>query len=147
MGKIYVDADACPVRDEVVKVAQRHQLRTYMVSDGGIRPFQEKLIELVVVASGEDAADDWIFGKIGSGDIVITSDILLADRCIRNGAVALKPSGDILEEKNIGSAVASRNLMAGLREVGEILGGPRPFTKKDKSCFSNSLERLVRRTK
>ena len=124
MLKIYVDADACPVRDEVVKVAKRHELRTYMVSDGGIRPFPEKLIELVVVAPGEDAADDWIFEKIGSGDILVTSDILLADRCIKNGAVALKPSGDVLEEKNIGSVVASRNLMAGLREAGETRGDP-----------------------
>ena len=118
-----------------------------MVSDGGIRPFPEKLIELVVVAAGEDAADDWIFEKIGPGDILITSDILLADRCIKNGAVALKPSGDVLEEKNIGSAVASRNLMAGLREAGEIRGGARPFTKKDRSRFSNSLESLVCRAK
>ena len=147
MLKIYVDADACPVRDEVVKVAQRHELRTYMVSDGGIRPFPEKLIELVVVAPGEDAADDWIFEKIGSGDILVTSDILLADRCIKNGAVALKPSGDVLEEKNIGSAVASRNLMAGLREAGEIRGGSRPFTKNDRSRFSNSLESIVCRAK
>ena len=147
MLKIYVDADACPVRDEVVKVAQRHELRTYMVSDGGIRPFPEKLIELVVVAPGEDAADDWIVEKIGSGDILVTSDILLADRCIKNGAVALKPSGDVLEEKNIGSAVASRHLMAGLREAGETLGGPKPFTKKDRSRFSNSLESLVCRAR
>ena len=118
-----------------------------MVSDGGIRPFPEKLIELVIVAPGADAADDWIFEKIGPGDILITSDILLADRCIKNGAVALKPSGDVLEEKNIGSAVASRNLMAGLREAGETRGGPRAFTQKDRSRFSNSLESLVCRAK
>ena len=147
MRKIYVDADACPVRDEVVKISQRHKLKTYMVSDGGIRPFKEKLIELVVVASGEDAADNWIVDKIGLGDIVITSDLLLADRCIKVGAVALTPSGGVLEEKNIGSVVASRNLMAELRETGVTLGGPRSYSKKDRSRFSNSLEGLVCRTR
>ena len=143
MLKIYVDADACPVRGEVVKVAQRHQLKTYMVCDGGIRPHRDKLIELIVVTAGADAADDWIVDAIGLEDIVITSDILLADRCVKAGALALKPSGEVLEPNNIGAAVASRNLMAGLREAGEFLGGPRSFSKQDRSRFSNSLESVV----
>ena len=101
----------------------------------------------MLVQSGEDAADNWIVDKVGSGDIVITSDILLADRCIKKGASALKPSGEVLEETNIGPVVASRNLMAGLREIGVISDGPKPFSNRARSRFSNSLEGLVCRTR
>ncbi len=135
------------MKDEVLKVAQRHQVKTYIVSDGGIRPYQDPLIELVIVAQGADAADDWIADEIGAGDIAITSDIPLADRCVKAGALVLKPNGEVLDEKKIGAAVATRNLMTGLREAGEITGGPRSFSKQDRSRFSNALEVAVQRAK
>ncbi|MBT5939733.1 MAG: YaiI/YqxD family protein [Rhodospirillaceae bacterium] len=126
MPEIYVDADACPVKDEVIKVATRHGLRTYMVSDGGIRPYPSPLVELVIVEQGADAADDWIAEHISNGDIAITSDIPLAARCLEQGAQALKPNGEAFTENSIGMALATRELMQGLRESGEITGGPCP---------------------
>jgi uncharacterized protein YaiI (UPF0178 family) len=120
MVEIYIDADACPVKDETVRVADRHGLKTYMVSDGGIRPSPNPLVELVIVAPGADAADDWIAEHIETADICITNDIPLAAQCLERGAYALKPNGDAFSENSIGMALANRELMQGLRETGEI---------------------------
>ena len=143
MVEIYVDADGCPVRDECIKVARRHDLKLYNVSDGGIRPVNDKRIELVVVSPGMDAADRWISNHIGSNDIVVTADIPLAADCIKSGAVALKPNGDTLNETNIGPVQGTRDLMANLRETGEITGGPSPFNRQDRSRFLSALEVAV----
>ncbi|MBT3991608.1 MAG: YaiI/YqxD family protein [Rhodospirillaceae bacterium] len=147
MLEIYVDADACPVKDEVLKVATRHSLKVFMVSDGGIRPYPSPLVELVIIEQGADAADDWIAEHIGNGDITITSDIPLAARCLEKGAAALKPNGEAFTENSIGMALATRELMQGLRETGEITGGPRPFSKRDRSEFLNALEVTVQSAK
>ncbi len=147
MVEIYVDADACPVKDETVKVAARHQIKTYLVSDGGIRPRPSPLVELVVVAQGADAADDWIAEHIQKADICITNDIPLAARCLEKGALALKPNGDAFTENSIGMALANRELMQGLRESGEITGGPRPFSKSDRSAFLNHFETTIQAAK
>lgn len=143
MVEIYVDADACPVKDETLRVAARHGLKTYLVSDGGIRPRQSPLVELVIVAPGADAADDWIAEQIQPADICITNDIPLAARCLERGALAIKPNGESFTENGIGMALATRELMQGLRESGEITGGPRPFGKSDRSAFLNRLETTV----
>ena len=147
MVEIYVDADACPVKDEVVRVATRHDLKTYMVSDGGIRPSQSALVELVIVDQGPDAADDWIADHIQITDICITNDIPLAARCLERGALAIKPNGEPFTDNGIGMALANRELMQGLRESGEITGGPRPFRKSDRSAFLNHLETTVQTAK
>jgi uncharacterized protein len=144
---IYVDADACPVKDEVIKVATRHDVRVLMVSDGGIRPYPSPLVDLVIVEQGADAADDWIAEHIETSDITITSDIPLAARCLERGAKALKPNGDAFTENSIGMALANRELMQNLRESGEITGGPRPFSKRDRSEFLNALEVAVQSAK
>ncbi len=147
MVDIYIDADACPVKDETVHVAARHGLKTYLVSDGGIRPSHNPLVELVVVAEGADAADDWIAEQIQKSDICITNDIPLAARCLERGALALKPNGEPFTENGIGMALANRELMQDLRERGEITGGPRPFSKFDRSEFLNRLETTVQAAK
>jgi uncharacterized protein YaiI (UPF0178 family) len=140
---IYVDADACPVKDEVLRVAARHGLKTYLVSDGGIRPGQDPLVELVIVSRGADAADDWIAEQIQDADICITNDIPLAARCLERGALAIKPNGEPYTENGIGMALAKREILQGLRDSGEITGGPRPFSKSDRSNFLNRLETTV----
>jgi len=147
MLEIYIDADACPVKDETIKVAERHKMRVIMVCDGGIRPHPSPLVDVVVVASGADAADDWIAERIGAGDIVITNDIPLADRCIKAGARVLRPNGQAISEDAIGMVLATRDLMTDLRETGTITGGPRPFSKQDRSQFLNVLETMVQAVK
>ncbi len=147
MVDIYVDADACPVKDETVRVAARHSLKTYLVSDGGIRPRQDPLVELVIVAPGLDAADDWIADSIQECDICITDDIPLAARCLKRGALAIKPNGVPFTENGIGMALATREIMRGLRESGEITGGPKPFSKSDRSEFLSRLETTVQAAK
>ncbi len=147
MVDIYIDADACPVKDETLRVAARHGLKTYMVSDGGIRPSQSPLVELVIVDQGADAADDWIADHIHESDICITNDIPLAARCLEKGALALKPNGEPFTDNGIGMALANRELMRDLRESGEITGGPRPFSKSDRSEFLNRLETTVQAAK
>ncbi len=147
MVDIYVDADACPVKDETLRVAARHGLKTYLVSDGGIRPRQSPLVELVVVSPGADAADDWIAEQIQPADICITNDIPLAARCLERGALAIQPNGEPFTENAIGMALATRELMQGLRDSGEITGGPRPFGKTDRSAFLNRLETTVQAAK
>lgn len=143
MVEIYIDADACPVKEEVERVAARHGLKTIMVSDGGIRPRPNPLVEIVVVSQGADAADDWIADHIGAADICITSDIPLAARCLEKDAFALKPNGEPFTKEGIGMALATRELMRDLREAGTVTGGPRPFAKKDRSAFLNKLETTV----
>ncbi len=143
---IYVDADACPVRDETVRVAERHGLKVHMVSDGGIRPSAHPLVALIIVSEGPDAADDWIAERIGPGDICVTADIPLASRCIEGGARAIRPNGEALTQANIGHAIALRDLMADLRSADPLArgGGGRPFTRADRSRFLDGLERLIR---
>lgn len=147
MPEIYVDADACPVKDEVIRVAGRHSLKIHLVSDGGIRPSRDPLVNLVIVPSGPDAADDWIAENIGKNDIAVTNDIPLAARCLEAGASAIKPNGEAFTENSIGMALATRDLMSTLRETGEITGGPRPFSQKDRSNFLNALEVMVQAAK
>jgi uncharacterized protein YaiI (UPF0178 family) len=147
MVEIYIDADACPVKDETVRVAMRHGLKTYLVSDGGIRPSRNPLVEVIFVAEGADAADDWIAQRIQDVDICITNDIPLAARCLERGARAIKPTGEPFTQRGIGMALANRDLMQTLRETGEITGGPRPFGKSDRSAFLNRLETMIQAAK
>ena len=144
MKKIYVDADACPVKDEIMKVATRHKIEVFMVCNGGIRPFRNNLIHLIIVPHGSDEADKWIFENINPKDIVVTSDIPLASKCIDKGASVLKHDGLILNLKNIGNLLATRDLMSDLRSSDPFLQGKnKNFTKADKSKFLNSLEILI----
>jgi uncharacterized protein YaiI (UPF0178 family) len=147
MVDIYIDADACPVKDETIRVAARHGLKTYLVSDGGIRPRSDPLVELIIVAQGADAADDWIASHVQKADICITNDIPLAARCLERGALAIKPNGEAFTENGIGMALANRELMQSLRDRGEITGGPRPFNKADRSHFLNRLETTIQAAK
>lgn len=141
--EIYVDADACPVKDETLRVAARHGLKTYLVTDGGLRPRRDPLVELVIVTQGADAADDWIADHIRSADICVTNDIPLAARCLERGAFAIKPNGERFTEDGIGMALASRDLLQSLRDRGEITGGPKPFGKADRSRFLDRFETTV----
>lgn len=143
MVEIYIDADACPVKDETIQVAARHNLKTFMVCDGGIRPSANPMVELVIVTQGADAADDWIAEHIGKADICVTNDIPLAARCLEKQALAIKPNGELFTENGIGMALANRELMQSLRETGQITGGPRPYSKSDRSAFLNKLETTV----
>lgn len=147
MLEIYVDADACPVKGEILRVAGRHGLKTWMVSDGGVRPSASPLVELVIVPSGMDAADDWIAARIGAGDIALTADTPLAARCIAKGARVLRFNGRPFDAQSIGGALATRDLMAHLRETAEITGGPPPFTKQDRSRFLDALETAIQAAK
>lgn len=147
MVDIYVDADACPVKAESLRVAARHGLKTYLVSGGGIRPSRDPLVELVIVSRGADAADDWIADRIQDSDICITNDIPLAARCLERNALAIKSNGEPFTKDGIGMALATRDLMRGLRESGEISGGPRPFSKADRSQFLDRLETTVQAAK
>jgi len=144
MTEIYVDADACPVKDEIVRVADRHGLAVQMVSDGGIRPNPHPLVTMTIVTQGSDAADDWIAERIGANDICVTNDIPLAARCIEAGARVVRPNGEPLDGNSIGSVLATRNLMTDLRSAGTVTGGPRPFDKKDRSKFLDFMERTIR---
>ena len=147
MVEIYIDADACPVKDETLRVAARHGLKTYLVSDGGIRPSPDPMVETVFVTQGADAADDWIAEHIGKADICVTNDIPLAARCLEREAMALKPNGELLTTDGIGMALANRDLMQTLRETGQITGGPRPFNKTDRSRFLDRLETTIQAAK
>ena len=144
MVKIYVDADACPVKSEIERIAIRHNLITYMVCNGGIRPFRNPLIKLVVVNQAADAADSWIIDHIGKTDLCVTNDIPLAEHCLKKGALAIKPNGIRLTEDNIGMAIAIREIRGHIRESGEVTSGPPPFSKLDRSKFLNQMETMVR---
>ena len=143
MVKIYVDADACPVKNEIERVATRHNLETYLVCDGGIRPPLNRLIQLIIVNQGADAADDWITDHIGQSDICVTNDIPLAGHCLKKGAFAIRPNGKTYTDDNIGTALATREIMKGIRETGKITGGPAPFSKSDRSKFLDRMEIIV----
>lgn len=150
MLHIFIDADACPVKNEVYRVAERYGLDVTLVANSWMRVPDHTRIALEVVGNGFDAADDWIVGHVQSHDIVITADVLLASRCLKKGARVLGPSGKPFTEANIGSAVATRNLLSDLREAGEITGGPPPLTKRDRSLFLQKLDeaiQTIRRTR
>ena len=142
---IYVDADACPVKAEAERVALRHRLRMFVVSNGGIRPSAAALIETVIVPDGPDMADKWIAERAGRGDVVVTSDIPLAAKCVANGARVLKPNGEKLTAANIGNVLATRDLMSDLRSADPFrTGGGRPFSKADRARFLDAMEQEVR---
>ena len=147
---IYVDADACPVKDETVQVARRHGLPVYIVSNGGIRPHQDPLVQTVIVPDGPDVADKWIADRASDGDVVVTADIPLAARVIASGAAALRHNGDVFSAENIGSQLATRDLMADLRAADPLMTGAgkqggRAFSKQDRSRFLERLEALIRK--
>jgi hypothetical protein len=142
---IYVDADACPVKDEAVRVAERHGLVIYFVSNSFMRLPEGPLIRRMVVAEGADAADDWIVGHIAALDVVVTADIPLAGRSLKKGAQVIGPTGKPFTEAGIGMALAMRELSAHLRETGESKGYNASFTKQDRSRFLEALELAVRR--
>ena len=147
MLEIYVDADACPVKQEASKVAKRYRLNVTFVSNSWMRIPEEKIDKLVVVDGQFDAVDDWIVEHITRDDIVVTTDILLASRCVKGGAQVLAPTGYVFTEANIGQAVATRELMRGLREAGTLSGGPPPFQKEDRSRFLQNLDLIIQNIK
>ncbi|MCL4690920.1 MAG: YaiI/YqxD family protein [Candidatus Hydrogenedentes bacterium] len=140
---IFVDADGCPVKDEVYRVAKRYGLRVVLVANAWIRVPEEDGIELVVVDDGFDAADDWIVEHVRERDIVVTADIPLAARCLKQGAAALGPKGRVFTEASIGDALATREILSHMREHGTMTGGPAPFAKADRSRFLQRLDELV----
>ena len=144
---IYVDADACPVKAEVYRVAERHRLKVYVVANSFIAVPREPFIERVVVGGGFDAADDWIAERVSRGDIVVTADVPLASRCVKAGADAIAPNGRAFTEASVGMALATRNLMQDLREAGAVTGGPKPFSARDRSAFLSALDLAVVRLK
>ena len=144
MKKIYVDADACPVKDEIIKVAIRHNTAVFMVCNGGIRPFKNNFVKLIIVSEGADEADKWIHNNVKVDDIVVTSDIPLASKCIDKGAFVLKNDGLVLTNTNIGNILATRDLMSDLRSFDPFLKGKnKVFTKADKGKFLNALDNLI----
>jgi uncharacterized protein YaiI (UPF0178 family) len=147
MLRILVDADACPVKEEIYKVALRHGAGVTIVSNSAIRVPPHELIDRVVVSDGFDAADDWIAERAGARTICITADILLADRCIKAGASVISPTGKPFTANSIGSAVATRAIMADLRAGGDVIGGPAPFSKADRSRFLSALDEALVRLK
>jgi uncharacterized protein YaiI (UPF0178 family) len=143
--RVLVDADACPVKDEIYKVALRHQVPVTIVSNNRMRVLDHPLVTQVTVSDGFDAADDWIAEQSGPGAVVVTADILLADRCLKAGAQVLSPTGKPFTTSSIGTAIATRAIMADLRAGGDQLGGPAPFAKTDRSRFLAELhETLVK---
>lgn len=145
--EIFVDADACPVKEEVYRVARRYGLRVYVISNGGVRVPADPLIEMIVVEQGPDVADDWIAERARRGDIVVTADIPLAHRCLQVGAEVVGPTGRPFTQSSIGSAMAQRGLMEHLRSTGEITGGPKPFAPGDRSRFLAALDEAINRSK
>jgi uncharacterized protein YaiI (UPF0178 family) len=145
--RVLVDADACPVKDEIYKVALRHEVPVTIVSNSPIRIPAHPLIDRVVVSDGFDAADDWIAERAGTGVACITADILLADRCLKAGAVVISPNGKPFTPSSIGGAIATRAIMADLRAGGDIIGGPPPFSKTDRSRFLSALDETLVRLK
>jgi len=144
---IYVDADACPVKAEVYRVAERHRLKVYVVANSFIAVPRQPFIERVVVGGGFDAADDWIAERVSRGDIVVTADVPLASRCVKAGADAIAPNGRAFTEASVGMAPATRNLVQDLREAGAVTGGPKPFSARDRSAFLSALDLAVVRLK
>lgn len=145
--RIFVDADACPVKDEVYKVAARYALKTFVVSNSFMMVPRSPLIEQVVVDAGPDVADDWIAERIAPGDIAVTNDIPLAERVLKAGGAAIAPTGKPFTTDSIGSAIAQRALMEQLRSTGDFLGGPKAFDRNDRSRFLQALDEAVQREK
>lgn len=146
MTTVYVDADACPVKAEVERVATRHSVPVKLVCNGGLRPSQNPLVELVIVPEGPDVADMWIADHAGPGDVVVTGDIPLAARCVAAGALVLKHDGEALNQANVGNALAMRDLMQDLRAADPFRqGGGKGFSKSDRSRFLDALERMLRK--
>jgi len=144
---IYIDADACPVKQEVYRVAARHGVPVRVVSNSGVAVPRDPLITRVAVPAGPDAADDWIAERAGPDAVVITSDVPLAARCVKAGAAVIAPNGRAFDEASIGLALATRNLLDLLRSAGETTSGPKPFSARDRSAFLAALDRAVVRTK
>lgn len=144
---IYVDADACPVKPEILRVAERHGFEVTFVANSGLRPSRDPMIRNVIVSGKFDAADDWIAERATAGDIVVTADVPLAGRCVASGALVTGPTGRIFDETNIGMATAMRNLGAHLRETGESKGYNAAFSPRDRSAFLEAMEKLCRKAK
>ncbi|MCP4654169.1 MAG: YaiI/YqxD family protein [bacterium] len=144
MPNIFVDADACPVKQEVYRVAGRHALRVTLVSNSWMRTPPEDWIELVVVDGGLDVADDWIAEHVREDDVVVTADIPLASRCLEKRALVLGPTGRVFTEDMIGEALATREILSQLRDVGVVTGGPAPFERRDRSRFLQNLDEAIR---
>jgi uncharacterized protein YaiI (UPF0178 family) len=140
---IFVDADACPVKQEIYRVADRYKLSVTLVAGSRMRTPDDLRIILEVVDKGMDAADDWIVEHLEADDIVVTADVPLAARCVRKGAYVLGITGKAFTEDNMGTALANRDLLSGLRELGEVTGGPPPFDKRDRSRFLEGLDKAV----
>ncbi len=141
--RLFVDADACPVKAEIYRVAERYRLAVFVVSNSLIAIPAAPLIERVVVEAGPDVADGWIAERAVRGDIVVTSDVPLASRCVKAGAEVLGPTGRRFDTDSIGMTLATRNLMEDLRSAGQVTGGPKPFAQKDRSAFLNALDTAV----
>ena len=145
--RIFIDADACPVKDEIYKVAARYGLATVVVSNSFIQIPRHPLITREIVDAGPDVADDWIAEQVAAGDIVVTNDIPLADRVLKAGGAALAPNGRAFTADSIGQALASRSIAEHIRSVGDVTGGPRPFAPSDRSRFLQALDEAVNREK
>ena len=143
MLHIYVDADACPVKQEVYRVARRYGLEVTLVANSWMRIPDERGLALEVVEDGFDAADDWIVEHVGAADVVVTADVPLASRCLKADARVIGPTGRPFTDDNIGQAVATRDLLAGIRGAGEMTGGPPPITKRDRSRFLQQLDEVI----
>lgn len=146
MTRLFIDADACPVRDEAIRVAERHAVTVFMVSNGGLRPHPHPLVQTVIVPDGPDIADLWIAERIRPGDLCVSNDVPLAARCVEAGAVVIRPDGELLTERNVREALAMRDLMADLRAANPLgaAGGAKPFSKADRSRFLDRLEMAMR---
>jgi len=145
MTVLYIDADACPVKEEAERVTTRHKIKMFVVSNGGLRPSQNPYVETVIVPDGPDVADMWIAERCGRGDVVVTGDIPLAAKCVEAGARVIKHNGEALTQANIGNVLATRDLMTDLRAADPFRqGGGKGFTKADRSRFLEALEREIR---
>jgi uncharacterized protein len=144
---IYVDADACPVKAEIYRVAERHGIQVYVVSNSYMAVPREAFIERIIVSGTPDAADNWIAEQASRGSIVVTADIPLADRCVKAGADVVAPTGRAFTEASIGMALATRNLMEELRSAGQVTRGPKPFEARDRSNFLTALDSIIVRLK
>ncbi len=147
MLDIFIDADGCPVKDEIYRVADRYQLNVILVANKPLQTPLSSRIRMMVVSGNFDAADDWIVENANPGDIVVTADILLAQRCVNKQVRALGPKGEEFTEDNIGNAVSTRELMSHLRQTGETRGGPSPMTKTDRSKFLSKLDQIIQSIK
>jgi uncharacterized protein len=143
MLELFIDADACPVKQEIYRVAKRYQLSVCLVSNTPMRIPAQSGVKLMVVSGQFDAADDWIVEHVAENDIVITADIPLASRCVKKKARVLTPAGHEYSDDNMGAALATRDLLAELRGMGAMLGGPAPFAKHNRSCFLQRLDEII----